>query len=65
MSSFLGFAGAIGPQVIGLGRFLTRMLMVHGRLDGKIQPIVVVYGIVLAMVVVWVGGLVPAIITFA
>ena len=59
--------GAIGAAVgiigaIVLVKFLTSLPTVNGLLDGNIQPIVVVYGIVLALAVGLVGGLVPAVI---
>jgi putative ABC transport system permease protein len=59
--------GAIGALVgivgaIFLVKFLTQLPTVNGLLDGNIQPIVVVYGIVLAMAVGLLGGLVPAVI---
>jgi putative ABC transport system permease protein len=57
IGAFFGIVGAIL-----LVKFLTRMPMVNGLLDGEIQPIVVVYGVVLAMVVGLFGGLVPAMI---
>jgi putative ABC transport system permease protein len=57
--------GAIGAIVgtcgaIVLVKFLTSLPTVNGLLDGEIQPIVVVYGVVLAMFVGLIGGLVPA-----
>ena len=45
-----------------LVKFLTSLPTVNGLLDGVIPPIVVVYGIVLAMAVGLFGGLVPAVI---
>ena len=59
--------GAIGAAVgivgaIALVKFLTSLPTVSGLLDGDIPPIVVGYGIVLAMVVGLIGGLVPALI---
>ncbi|MEM1070452.1 MAG: ABC transporter permease [Planctomycetota bacterium] len=59
--------GAIGALVGVIGtviivKTLTSLPTVNGLIDGQIQPIVVVYGIVLAMVVGLAGGLVPALI---
>lgn len=59
--------GAIGAVVgilgaIALVKFLTSLPTVNGLLDGNIQPIVVFYGIALALIVGLVGGLVPALI---
>ncbi len=63
-SLILGAIGALFGIVgaIVLVKLLTRMPTVNGLLDGEIQPIVVVYGIVLALVVGLLGGLVPALI---
>ena len=63
-SLILGGIGAV-IGIIGailLVKFLVSLPTVNGLLDGKIQPIVVVYGIVLAMAVGLIGGLVPALI---
>lgn len=59
--------GAIGAAIgiagaMLLVRFLTRMPTVRGLIDGQIQPIVFFYGIALAVVVGFLGGLVPALI---
>jgi putative ABC transport system permease protein len=54
------FFGIIGAYA--LVNFLTRMPTVNGLLDGEIHPIVVVYGVALALMVGLLGGLLPAII---
>lgn len=63
-SLILGVIGAaIGiVGAIVLVKFLTSLPTVNGLLDGEIQPIVIAYGFLLALVVGLVGGLVPALI---
>ncbi len=63
-SLILGAIGAV-VGIIGailLVKFLTSLPTVNGLLDGEIQPVVVLYGIALAMAVGLIGGLVPALI---
>lgn len=61
-SLILGAVGAVVGIVgaILLVKFLTSLPTVNGLLDGQIQPIVIVYGVVLAMAVGLIGGLIPA-----
>ncbi len=63
-SLILGVIGAVIGIVgaIALVKLLTSLPTVNGLLEGNIPPIVIVYGIVLALAVGLVGGLVPAII---
>lgn len=63
-SLILGTIGALFGILgaILLVRFLVSLPTVNGLLDGRIQPIVIVYGVALAMVVGLLGGLVPALI---
>lgn len=56
VGALVGIAGAI--LVV---KVLTSLPPVNGLLDGEIQPVVVIYGILLAMFVGLLGGLIPAI----
>lgn len=61
-SLILGAIGAVVGTVgaIVLVKVLTSLPTVNGLLDGEIQPIVILYGAALAMLVGLLGGLVPA-----
>ena len=61
-SILLSVAGA-GVGILGasiLVRLLTRVPAVNGLIDGRIPPIVGVYGLALALLVGLVGGILPA-----
>lgn len=57
IGALVGIVGAII-----LVKVLTSLPTVNGLLDGEIQPIVIVYGFVLALLVGLIGGLIPALI---
>jgi putative ABC transport system permease protein len=59
LSLFGAFLGILGA--IGMVTWLTRLPATAGLIDGTIEPRVFLYGIALALVIGFIGGLMPAV----